>query len=338
MVLDLPKSVGEEFIRAFDVRLIEETTQNWLAWYGLLLGLVEREGHAKVPTTLVVDGIALGNWVVSQRLAFKDGRLDPERAARLEALPGWSWAPFDDQWEESFAALARFVTREGHARVLRGRADTEAALGNWVGIQRAIFAKGRLDPDRAARLAALPGWTWNVHSDRFEDGFAALAEFVACEGHAKVSSRVKQDGFALGLWVANRRSEYSAGSLAPERIARLEALPGWTWDPFNDSWEARFTALTAFVSREGHARVPAGHLEAGCALGHWVTYQRRARSTGRLVPERVARLEALPGWSWDTKWERWEEGFAALKRFVECEGHVRVPTEFWRMASPSGIG
>ena len=219
--------------------------------------------------------------------------------------------------------LARFVTREGHARVPRGRADTEADLGNWVGIQRAIFAKGRLDPDRAARLAALPGWTWNVHSDRFEDGFAALAEFVACEGHAKVSSRVKQDGFALGLWVVNRRAEYSAGSSRPSGSA-LEALPGWTWDPaatLGGALHGPHGVRRSRRSRPSACRSPGGRM---CArtLGDIpeespVDRPPRPRACG--APRGLAWLVLGPAI------EQWEEGFAALVRFVEREGHAQVP-------------
>lgn len=39
------------------------------------------------------DGGALGAWVVDQRKRFAEGNLDPDRAMRLEALPGWTWGP-----------------------------------------------------------------------------------------------------------------------------------------------------------------------------------------------------------------------------------------------------
>ena len=61
-------------------------------------------------------------------------------------------------------------------------------------------------------------------------------------------------------------------------------------------------ALQAFVAREGHARVPAAHVEivAGqeVPLGAWVGYTRQRYRRGCLAESRVSTLSALPGWQW----------------------------------------
>jgi hypothetical protein len=60
-----------------------------------------------------------------------------------------------------------------------------------------------------------------------------------------------------------------------------------------------------------------------------VTVQRHASGNGRLDEARRSRLEALPKWTWDAREGAWEEGFSHLKRFVERDGHARVPHQ-WR--------
>jgi hypothetical protein len=263
---------------------------------------VDREGHARVPDPGRGDGYRLGVWVRTQRAKYGKGMLDPERRARLEALPGWIWGDrWAERWEEGFAHLQRFVEREGHARVPHQWREGGYGLGGWVSHQRVKYSEGRLDPERRARLEALPGWTWNLLAEAWEEGFAYLQRFVGREGHARVPPRYREDEFGLGGWVSIQRAKYGKGMLDPERRGRLEALPGWTWDPYADDWEEGFAHLNSFVEREGHARVPAHYHEDGYRLGQWVTVQRSAFRNERLDETRRRRLESLYGWTWNAR-------------------------------------
>jgi hypothetical protein len=98
---------------------------------------------------------------------------------------------------------------------------------------------------------------------------------------------------------ADRRG---ANWMTPDRIARLEALPGWSWNLRTDAWETGFSRLLAFVESEGHARVPRKHVDAqSYRLGQWVFEQRRLHRKGKLPDHRVARLAALRGWVWNVR-------------------------------------
>ncbi len=92
------------------------------------------------------------------------------------------------------------------------------------------------------------------------------------------------------------------------------------------AWDAGFLSLVSFVNREGHALVPQDHREGSYPLGRWVAaQQRQARRWGTLSASSAAALTALPGWSWDATWTRWQEGLKVLSRFAAREGHARVP-------------
>ena len=85
-----------------------------------------------------------------------------------------------------------------------------------------------------------------------------------------------------------------------DRKRRLEALPGWTWDPIETQWEDGFARLEAYLSDKGNCRVPTDHVTGGgYQLGTWVGHQRANRTT--MPAERRGRLEALPGWTWDAR-------------------------------------
>ena len=52
----MPAKVGADFARAFDARLVEQTTASWEFWFGLLEQFVESNGHARRPESHTVDG------------------------------------------------------------------------------------------------------------------------------------------------------------------------------------------------------------------------------------------------------------------------------------------
>jgi superfamily II DNA or RNA helicase len=319
--LDLPKSVGEDFAQSFRTRLVENTTEPWMFWYGLLKAFVNEHLHCRVPATYRTDdGYQLGPWINNQRQAKDIMNLD--RRQRLEMLPGWSWDILSDWWEEGFSYLKEFVEREGHCRVpQRYKTDDRYQLGQWVVVQRR--AKDTMEPDRRQRLQALPRWSWDMLFDQWEEGFSYLKEFLEREGHCRVPRGYKtNDSFRLDQWVRVQRERQA--KMNPDRRQRLEALQGWSWEILSDWWEECFSHLKAFVEREGHCRVPRGYkTNDSFRLDQWVRVQRERQA--KMNPDRRQRLEALLGWSWDILSDWWEEGFSHLKGFVEREGHCRVP-------------
>jgi hypothetical protein len=71
------------------------STQRFARNLDALRAYAAREGHPNVPGPHIEhtpDGdIDLGRWVSYIRTRHRKGLLSPERAAPLEALPGWNW-------------------------------------------------------------------------------------------------------------------------------------------------------------------------------------------------------------------------------------------------------
>jgi len=69
------------------------------------------------------------------------------------------------------------------------------------------------------------------------------------------------------------------------------------------TWNAYITALSQFVEREGHARVPTAHIEqtrdfGPVTLGSWVGYNRAKYRRGKLRTDRCVQLSQFMGWEW----------------------------------------
>ena len=62
IVFDLPTSVDEEFARSLRTYLVEQTTESWMFWFGLLETFVKENGHCRVPNNYRTDdNYRLGN-------------------------------------------------------------------------------------------------------------------------------------------------------------------------------------------------------------------------------------------------------------------------------------
>jgi superfamily II DNA or RNA helicase len=239
-----------------------------------------------------------------------------------------------EPWMFWFGLLERFVEEHGHSRVVSiYKTDAGYTLGSWVRNQRIL--ESQLEPNRRLRLEALAGWSWDPNFERWEEGFAYLKHFSEREGHCRVPLRYKcEDGYPLGTWVqGNRLNE----TLDCNRRQRLEALPGWSWEPRSDLWETGFAHLKAFADREGHCRVPYHYkTDDGYSLGKWVNTQRMkaGRTTNYLNVvkginlDRKKRLETISGWSWAALDEKWKTFYAELQKFSHQEGHSRVPQHY----------
>ncbi len=304
----------------------------WEEGFRHLEEYIETRGNVLMPLKYASDdGYKLGGWVNTQRVAYGKGTLPPHREQRLRELPGWSWSAKDSFWEEGLSRLLRYVEVHRHANVPQNYADADGyQLGSWVTTQRVARNAGRLKPEREDRLSALPGWIWNPRAENWDEGYAHLLRYVETFHDAAVPRAYVDDtGYNLGRWVATRRRLHKKGTLDPDRVRKLQDLPGWTWGAsYAANWEEGLRQLLHYVERHGDARVPSDHIVEGCRLGVWVAKQRIKRRKGTLDADREHRLQELPGWTWDPRADDWEEQFCRIIDYVERHGDARVPQHY----------
>jgi hypothetical protein len=133
----------------------------WDEMYAELADFQHVHGHCRI-STLSDDYRALGVWVHTQRTLRKQGRLDADRIARLDAI-GFTCDLLRQQWDDMFAVLKGYRRETGHCDVPQRWADNRK-LGNWVMVQRAAYKAGRLDADHIERLRAI-GFNFSLIGD-----------------------------------------------------------------------------------------------------------------------------------------------------------------------------
>lgn len=272
--------------------------KSWRAALSALSTQLAERPDLDLSSTLVIDGIDLVAWANAQRTAHQNDGLNDTQILMLEALPAWTWDNDTVRWETGLSALETYLREHDSADVPRSARANGFDVGTWVFRCREEHRAGTLPPDRIAELTKLPGWRWGRESDLWIQGISALKAYTTIHGTAAPRQSEIFDGFSLGQWVHHRRRDYKTGTLAIEKIAALESLPGWEWDPFQFQWETGLSVLMQFITNSGHSRPPKSAVIGNYPIGEWVSTQRKQHQRGILPDARISRLEQLPGWRW----------------------------------------
>ena len=115
-------------------------------------------GNCKVPIRWS-ENPQLAAWVSVQRQLKKQAKLDQSRERRLEKI-GFTWNPFEQDWDEMFSALAEYRRAQGDCKV-PDKWRENSKLGGWVSRQRTARRGGYLSEDRIRRLNGI-GFHWQL--------------------------------------------------------------------------------------------------------------------------------------------------------------------------------
>ena len=123
---------------------------------------------------------------------------------------------------------------------------------------------------------------------------------------------------SMGLWVSDQRKSKKRGELSDERIAILEAIPGWAWKGWDyDRTVKEFCALRARLGYNPSILSP-NPIER--RFGYWLSSQRESKRRGDILKERIAILEAIPGWTWKAhNYDESANRFRAFREGLGCD-------------------
>lgn len=162
-------------------------------------------------------------WTIWQRKMYYEGRMAPERIARLDSI-SFPWSINEGYWQKMFELLSSFYNRFGHTRVPSQWAENPK-LSAWV--YRTRSEKHKLANDKIAILNTM-GFEWNIQYKIIEGWPAMYSRLLAFKkdfGHVRVPVRWPENP-KLGKWVSRMRNEKK--KLNKERLALLQAA-GFHW-------------------------------------------------------------------------------------------------------------
>ena len=128
-------------------------------------------------------------------------------------------------------------------------------------------------------------------------------------------------GFSLGKWIHVQRNYYKAGTLANEKIYKLDKI-GMIWDLYDYKWHQNYSDLLEYYKK--NKRLPyqreMARIDGGVDLGLWISKIRNDYKLGRLSDEKIKLLNDIGALA--TREDVWDTNLLKLKEFVNKNGHL----------------
>jgi len=318
----LDKVLAKRLLEAVLLRTISLGLSRWERAFAAFEDWAAKTGHARPVRGDKHMDVDVYAWADTQRGEYQQERLATRRISQLEALPGWTWDPLEQDFLNDFAILQDYVRRHGTSRVPAGYLLPDGRkYGKWVAGQRKAGRDGLLPAHRRVALESLPGWTWDPFEDEFRAGLQAMRTFLAKHSLLDIDKNTVVDDIRLYGWMHSRHKEFAEGRLSDDRKRALEEITGWQWarPGYEDAWLQALEAFENYVKQHGHGRVPVSYVtDSGFRLGSWANNQRTFK--GKLSPKRKSKLDETSEWIWDAREsgrsDYFSSGFATYSEYL----------------------
>ncbi len=238
-------------------------------------------------------------------------------------------------WDWWFGKLLRQVEELGNAKVIHDKRRPNP-LATWVSTQRTNFKKQILPEDKIALLENLPGWIWEPHSNLWDETFDLLIDYLEINDNRYPLKGEGLNGIDLGSWISRQRMIYVKGNLDNLRVARLEGLTSWDWDPDSSRWNEYFQAFSEYSTNTSEASLPGTLILNGLNVGNWLNYQRVLKRQNKLAIEKIVQFENVKDWNWNPGDDKWDKAFSELLEFKNENGHCLVHSKHKQNGVPLG--
>ena len=235
----------------------------WNKMFNLAKSYFEKHGNLNVPQGFKTvngykyseseDSVLLGNWIGSQRQAYKN-RTIPKEERKTTYVPlsdkqvellesvGMIWDVHDLKWNKMFNLAKEYFKEHGDLDVTAEYiTENGELLGQWICNQRRAYKnreiskekrknRARILSDEQVELLESIGMQWNALELKWNKMFNLAKEYFIEYGNLNIPVRyVSKNGEKLGHWLANQRLAYKKNSLSDEQIQKLESI-GMIWD------------------------------------------------------------------------------------------------------------
>ena len=237
---------------------IKHQKESWQEKYDLAKIYYKHHGHLEVPLSFKTtngyekdeDGIALGNWIRTQRQTYHHKTQSSLTKEQIEKLKNigmrFEIKNKKEAWDQKYT-LAKayhdhhgnsnipydFKTKNGYEEDVNG-----IALGTWMAAQRQAYQEpSKLNKERKEKLEQLGiAFTIKTNKMTWDDKYQLAKNYYHYHGNLEIPITFKtkngyledEEGIALGTWLWKQRQAYQGKSkrrsLTDERLEKLQQI------------------------------------------------------------------------------------------------------------------
>ena len=235
----------------------------------------------------------LGNWLSTQKQAYKYGKLSKERQELLEEI-GFdiNENTFDKAWIEMYELLKEyhFETNQWPNTVTLYK---DKKIGHWFSDQKQAYKKGNLSKERQELFKEIGV---DIHENTYDKSWNKMYELVK-EYYKRFNkwpkSKAIYKGQNVGNWLSYQKQIYKKGELSIERQNLLSEIGFEVNENIHDKlWNEMYELLKEYHS-ETNQWPKSKAIYKGQNVGNWLSSQKRAYKNGKLSKERQELLEEI---------------------------------------------
>ena len=375
------KGQGTQKITPYQIKLLEEIgmrfeNERWRKKYNLAKAYFEHYGNLEIPTIFKTtngyeydeNGIALGTWIVNQRIAYKGKSASKITPAKINLLKeiGMRFENIDtmETWMEKYKLAKTYFEHYGNLEIPQGFKtingydydENGIALGIWLAKQRQAY-KGqgtqKITPYQIKLLEEIGMRFENIDTMKtWIDKYKLAKTYFEHYGNLEIPTIFKttngyeydENGIALGNWIGKQRKAYKGQGtqkITPYQIKLLKEI-GMRFEnkDIMETWMEKYNLAKVYFEHYDNLEIPKtfktingyDYDENGIALGAWIVTQRTAYkgdSTNKITPTQIKLLEEI-GMRFETanRNKIWIEKYNLAKAYFEHYGNLEIPTVF----------
>ena len=342
----------------------------WEDYYNLAESYYKHHGHLNIPSSFKTtngyeydeEGIKLGNWINTQRKAYKGqgkGKITEEQKKLLEKI-GMIFDVHSDNWMKNYSLAESYYEHHGHLNIPQSFKTTNGyeydeegvKLGIWISYQRQAYkgqGTSKITEEQKKLLEKIGMVFVDVNFAKWMKKYKLVESYYKHHGNLEIPFNFKttngyeydEEGVNLGRWIYNQKQAYNVQGtyqITEEQIKLLEKI-GMNFDIHSYNWMKKYNLAESYYEHHGNLEIPFNfkttngyeYDEQGVKLGIWIKSQRQAyKGQGhcKITDEQKKLLEKIGMVFVDVNFTNWMKKYNLAESYYKHHENLEIPFNF----------